>query len=57
MIIKRAYHRIQTVEGQMIEGPLVVEQNEGGTFVSYHLLRQEEAATEWVGGTFLIQNS
>lgn len=52
MIIKRAYHRMQTSEGRIIEGPLVVEQNEDGTFVSYHLLRQEEPATEWVGGTY-----
>ena len=52
MIIKRAYHRMQTAEGQMIEGPLVVEQNEDGTVVSYHLLKQEEAATEWVGGSY-----
>ena len=52
MIIKRAYHIMQTAEGQIIEGPLVVELDEDGTFVSYHLLQQEEAATEWVGGTF-----
>lgn len=53
MIIKRAYHRIQTSDGQMVEGPLVVEMEEDGTFLSYHQLRQEEAATEWIGGTFI----
>jgi len=52
MIFKRAYHRIQTAEDQIIEGPLVVEFEEDGTFLSYHLLQQEEPATEWVGGTY-----
>lgn len=53
MTVKRAYHRMQTADGQIIEGPLVVETEEDGTFRSYHLLRQEEAATEWLGGTFV----
>ena len=53
MILKRAYHRMQTAEGNIIEGPLVVEQEEDGTYISYHLLQHEEAATEWVGGTYV----
>lgn len=53
MIVKRGYHRMQTAEGQIIEGPLVVELKEDGTFLSYHILQQEEPATEWVGGTYV----
>jgi hypothetical protein len=44
---------MQTAEGQIIEGPLVVELKEDGTFLSYHILQQEEPATEWVGGTYV----
>lgn len=52
MIIKRGYHRLQTADGREVDGPLVVELDENGKLLSYHLLKQEEASTEWVGGTF-----
>lgn len=54
-MIRRAYHRIRKADGQVIEGPLVVELTDDGTFVSYHLLRQEEPCTEWLGGTYQEQ--
>lgn len=54
-MIRRAYHRIRKADGQVIEGPLVVELTDDGTFVSYHLLRQEEPYTEWLGGTYQEQ--
>ena len=57
MIIKRGYHRLKTVEGCIIEGPLVIEMTDDGVFLSYHSLHQEEATTEWVGGTFIIPNN
>ena len=53
MIIKRGYHRMQAADGQIVEGPLVVEIEEDGTLLSYHSLHQEEPFTEWVGGTFI----
>ena len=53
MIVKRAYHRIQTTDGQVLEGPVVVELDENGNYLSHHILQQEEPATEWVGGTFV----
>lgn len=56
MIVRRGYHRMQNAEGLIIEGPLVVELTEDGTMLSYHLLQNEEPSTEWVGGTFSIQN-
>ena len=55
MTVKRGYHRLQTADGQIVKGPLVVELDEDGKLLSYHLLQQEEPATEWVGGTFLIK--
>lgn len=57
MIIKRGYHRLKTSEGRVVEGPLVVELAEDDSFLSYHLLKKEEEATEWVGGEILIDNS
>jgi hypothetical protein len=57
MIIKRGYHRLKTVEGCIIEGPIVIEMTDDGVFLSYHSLQQEEATTEWVGGTFIIPNN
>lgn len=57
MIIKRGYHRLKTLEGRVVEGPLVVELAEDNSFLSYHLLEKEEEATEWVGGEILIDNS
>lgn len=53
MIIKRGFHRFRTANGEVVEGPLVVETTEEGKFLSYHLLCQEEPFTEWVGGTFV----
>lgn len=52
MIIKRGYHRLITVNGISVEGPLVVETTKDGKFLSYHMLRQEEDSTEWVGGIY-----
>ena len=52
MIIKRGYNRLKTVKGILVEGPLVVETTEDGQFLSYHMLRQEEDSTEWVGGIY-----
>ncbi|MBR4644598.1 MAG: hypothetical protein IKO73_05515 [Bacteroidaceae bacterium] len=50
--MKRGYHRLITAEGKVVEGPLVVEFSDDGALLSYHLLKQEEPATEWVGGVF-----
>ncbi|MBO7067519.1 MAG: hypothetical protein J6W52_02405 [Bacteroidaceae bacterium] len=52
-MIKRGYHRLETAEGRIVEGPLVVELAEDGTLLSYRPLREEEAATEWMGGTYI----
>lgn len=51
-MIRRAYHRIRKADGQIIEGPLVVELTDEGSMLSYHLLHQEEPYTEWQGGTY-----
>lgn len=50
MTIKRGYHRLITVEGKVVEGPIVLETTEEGMFLSFHPLLEEEPYTEWVGG-------
>jgi hypothetical protein len=57
MMIKRGYHRLRTAEGRVVEGPLVVVTSIDGHFLSYHLLLQEEEATEWVGGEFQVSDN
>lgn len=42
--------------GGVIEGPLVVEFDEGMNPVSWHPLFCEEAMVEWVGGSFVWQS-
>jgi hypothetical protein len=56
MTIKRGYHRMQTAEGRIIKGPIVVETTEKGKFLSYHPLCREEPNTEWLGGCFYNDN-
>lgn len=56
MIIKRGYHRLQTPDGRVVAGPLIVETTESGEFLSYHSLTEEEPATEWVGGEYRVES-
>ena len=50
--MKRAYHDILLPDGTLQQGPVVVETDEEGRFLGWHLLEGEEAFTEWVGGTY-----
>lgn len=50
--MKRAYHDILLPDGTRRKGPLVVETDSEGRFLSWHPLQQEEPSTEWVGGTY-----
>ncbi len=52
--MKAAYHRLLLPDGQMIEGPVVVETDEENRFVAWHLLHGEEAQTLWQGGTYRL---
>lgn len=45
-----AYHKLELPDGRLIEGPVVVETDEEGHILSWHLLKGEEPFTEWVGG-------
>lgn len=46
------YHNIQFRDGTEVDGPLVVEIDGNGCFLSWHPLLGEEAFVEWRGGTF-----
>ena len=48
--MNRAYHEIVLPDGTLVEGPVVCETDKEGHLVSWHLLRQEEPFTEWLGG-------
>lgn len=50
--MRRAYHRIKLRDGNVVEGPVVVETDENGSLVSWHPLLKEEPLTEWVGGCY-----
>lgn len=50
--MKRAYHDILLPDGTFERGPVVVETDERGRFLSWHKLEEEEPQTEWIGGTF-----
>lgn len=52
--MKRAYHDIILPDGTHQEGPVIVETDEDGRLLDWHLLQQEEAFTEWIGGTYTI---
>lgn len=39
-------------DGTKVEGPLVVETDDNGRFLSWHPLLREEPFTEWRGGTY-----
>ena len=45
---------MRTLDGRVVEGPLVLELAEDGTLLSYHPLRQEEPETEWIGGDYTL---
>ncbi|MBR6030570.1 MAG: hypothetical protein IKP36_01240 [Bacteroidaceae bacterium] len=49
--MKRAYHDILFADGTLKRGPVVVETTAEGRFLGWHILQEEEAFTEWHGGT------
>ena len=53
--MKRAYHDILLADGTSLAGPVVVETNRDGSIVSWHLLEAEEPFTEWIGGTYTVE--
>lgn len=53
--MKRAYHDILLTDGTLLAGPVVVETNRDGSTVGWHLLEAEEPFTEWVGGTYSVE--
>lgn len=54
---QRAYHRIQWPDGRTEEGPVVVVTASDGHFLEHYPLCGEQAQTEWVGGTYRIENN
>lgn len=52
--MKYAYHDILLLDGTIQKGPVVVETNSEGLFLSWHILEHEESATEWIGGTYTM---
>ncbi len=52
--MKAAYHRLLFPDGQMIEGPVVVETDAENRFLAWHPLQGEEPGTFWLGGTYTI---
>lgn len=52
--MKRAYHDILLPNGTLEKGPVVVETDQDGQFLSWHRLQAEEPFTEWIGGTYTI---
>ena len=46
------YEYILLPDGTLQQGPVVVETDEEGRFLGWHLLEGEETFTEWVGGTY-----
>lgn len=68
--MKRAYHDILLPDGTLQQGPVVVETDEEGRFLGWHLLGEsippspeaphkwsasaEEPFTEWIGGTYVV---
>lgn len=50
--VKHAYHDILLADGTLHRGPVVVETEADGKFLSWYPLEQEEPFTEWVGGTY-----
>ena len=53
--MKAAYHDILLADGTLRRGPIVVETDDDGCFLRWHLLEAEEPFTEWVGGTYTVE--
>ena len=49
---RKAYNRMILDDGQIVEGPVVVVMDDEEHPLEWHLLLQEEPATEWIGGTY-----
>ena len=49
---RKAYNRMILDDGQIVEGPVVVVMDDEERPLEWHLLLQEEPATEWIGGTY-----
>ncbi|MDO5488542.1 MAG: hypothetical protein Q4F52_00320 [Bacteroidaceae bacterium] len=54
--MKKAYHRLLLPDGIVVNGPVVVETDENGSFLCWRFLRVEEPATIWCGGTYNIES-
>lgn len=54
--MKRAYHDILLTDGTRQQGPIVVETDAEGHFLSWHRLEGEEPFTEWIGGTYSLKD-
>ena len=52
--MKTAYHDILLSDGTLHRGPVIVETDEEGRFLSWHPLKEEEPFTEWVGGNYTV---
>lgn len=51
------YHRIRWADESTTEGPLVAELDDANRLVGWHLLKGEEAATQWIGGELKIEQT
>ena len=52
--MKTAYHDILLPDGTLHRGPVIVETDDEGHFLSWHPLKEEEPFTEWVGGNYTV---
>ena len=50
--MKRGYHRLLLPDSTLIEGPVVVETAEDGSFCGWHRLSGEEPSVVWTGGEY-----
>lgn len=55
--MKFAYHDIILPDGRLQQGPIVVETDDEGNCISWHLLEQEEPFTQWIGGTYTLNQT
>lgn len=47
-------HRLYLSAREAVQGPVVVQLDDEGLFVSYERLTAEQPAVEWLGGIFLL---
>ncbi len=52
--IQVGYNALRMPDGQLVQGPVVVETDCQGHPISWHYLQHEEPRTRWVGGIMQV---